>query len=641
MASALGSKNLLTDILARTFLDPVARLASAQKSLTGRLFNSPETARTNNIAEWILGDKTAKNVREKSLVEGILKPVGSAASFATSAALGGLKAAGAGQKLLRGLAVSNTAVPLAAASQAEPGQELTAAKGARGVGSLLNVLGFGANTLVDKLTPKIQSTVFKGVDVKSVLSKNKNSVVRTPDRLREIIRDMTDEYRNISNNDIFTSEDLVNNLDDVTGNIVKRAEPVLRDTTFKDFKTKLGNKVAELDIDTFDQLSKKAGFKEFVSQFNRLPKDPNGLQVKQLLDTIVDTAGGLKGVQSDTAVEGTQALQKIADYIRLKVIKGNPEYAPVDEALNKISGTIDVGNVLRRKFEDAIKPGLSAGPLLSAKLPVNIRGALERAATKPSATPNLISQLAKGVGASILGGLEGATGSEPTPVTQGVASSNVPTRDVARGMGERAISPSDLMAELANVSESQFTPTVQSPTENPFIQSLITASQLLPNGTTAQQIALAENILASQESVASDTGASNITVSQLAQGGVPNTKIADSDKDYAQAYSSLIDARDYLKSEGGAGKVATFTGNLNAFFGAPSKSSAYKAKLNNAVATLRKALIGAGQTEVELKNLNLPKPTDEPAVALEKLNEVIDQIGGRFVGAGTVSTVEQ
>ena len=48
---------------------------------------------------------------------------------------------------------------------------------------------------------------------------------------------------------------------------------------------------------------------------------------------------------------------------------------------------------------------------------------------------------------------------------------------------------------------------------------------------------------------------------------------------------------------------------------------------------MRKALIGAGQTESELKNLDFPKVTDEPQVALQKLDELIRQIENRPVGA--------
>lgn len=97
-------------------------------------------------------------------------------------------------------------------------------------------------------------------------------------------------------------------------------------------------------------------------------------------------------------------------------------------------------------------------------------------------------------------------------------------------------------------------------------------------------------------------------------------KMTETQMDYSMAADALEESLNHL---GGAGKAATSMGNLAGLFGSTTKSSAYRASLDTATAFLRKALIGSGQTESELKNLNLPKPTDEPAIAEEKIRALL------------------
>lgn len=118
-------------------------------------------------------------------------------------------------------------------------------------------------------------------------------------------------------------------------------------------------------------------------------------------------------------------------------------------------------------------------------------------------------------------------------------------------------------------------------------------------------------------------------------------KQTETQRDYDMAADALTQAYQALE-EGGAGKLATVGGNIAGFFGATSPSSAYRAQLDTATAFLRKALIGAGQSEAELKNLNLPKPTDEPAIAKQKIEALIpllrDRAGGSINTGDTSST---
>lgn len=113
----------------------------------------------------------------------------------------------------------------------------------------------------------------------------------------------------------------------------------------------------------------------------------------------------------------------------------------------------------------------------------------------------------------------------------------------------------------------------------------------------------------------------------LDAGGVGN--LTESQRDYQLAAESMQDAYTVLEQSGGAGKLATLGGNIAGFFGSTTPSSEYRAALDTATAFLRKALIGSGQSEAELKNLNLPKPTDEPEVAKQKILTLIPLLKAR------------
>jgi hypothetical protein len=98
-------------------------------------------------------------------------------------------------------------------------------------------------------------------------------------------------------------------------------------------------------------------------------------------------------------------------------------------------------------------------------------------------------------------------------------------------------------------------------------------------------------------------------------------------RDYLMAAEALQNA--YQLVDQGAGKLPTIGGNIAGFFGETTGSSEYKSSLDTATAFLRKALIGTGQSEAELKNLNLPKPTDEPAIAKQKIEALIPLLRAR------------
>jgi hypothetical protein len=145
-------------------------------------------------------------------------------------------------------------------------------------------------------------------------------------------------------------------------------------------------------------------------------------------------------------------------------------------------------------------------------------------------------------------------------------------------------------------------------------------------GISAINLMLAQGVLNGQISATE----ANAVLSLLGmdQGGATG-KMTESQRDYQLAAEAMEQAYDVLEQAGGAGKLATLGGNIAGFFGSTSASSEYRAALDTATAFLRKALIGSGQSEAELKNLNLPKPTDEPEIAKQKIMTLIPLLRAR------------
>lgn len=137
---------------------------------------------------------------------------------------------------------------------------------------------------------------------------------------------------------------------------------------------------------------------------------------------------------------------------------------------------------------------------------------------------------------------------------------------------------------------------------------------------------LAQGILSGKISASEAEAVLSLLGMSGAGGAIKQT---EAQRDYQLAAEAIEQAYGVLEQTGGAGKLATAGGNIAGFFGATSPSSEYRAALDTATAFLRKALIGSGQSEAELKNLNLPKPTDEPALARQKILTLIPLLRAR------------
>lgn len=88
-----------------------------------------------------------------------------------------------------------------------------------------------------------------------------------------------------------------------------------------------------------------------------------------------------------------------------------------------------------------------------------------------------------------------------------------------------------------------------------------------------------------------------------------------------------------------AGKLPTATGKIGEFFGSASEGTAYRALISRIRSSVLKQMIGATQTEAEMKNLreSLPQVTDAPAVAKIKLQMLLNSLYSGSMGTRSSS----
>ncbi len=88
-----------------------------------------------------------------------------------------------------------------------------------------------------------------------------------------------------------------------------------------------------------------------------------------------------------------------------------------------------------------------------------------------------------------------------------------------------------------------------------------------------------------------------------------------------------------------AGKLPTATGKVGEFFGSASEGTAYRALISRIRSSVLRQMIGATQTEAEMKNLreSLPKVTDAPAVAKIKLQMLLNSLYSGSMGTRSSS----
>lgn len=348
----------------------------------------------------------------------------------------------------------------------------------------------------------------------------------------------------------------------------------------------------------------KTALKEMFKVLDSAPTDAKTLDkiAQDWYKMGLTRAGEQKMTQSGLFMDGAKAIRDA-----LKEANRGGSYTEGMSILSQILGLEDKGQISKAAIESA-RQGIDI-PLFASS---GFRGAdvklpqVSNVINKTRANMGLAKETGVGMGSELL---------------QGAARVAQPVANVA----QRAVP--------GIVGAGQAMPQRQ----EPQLEGL--GSMLPPQeqGPQIDEMALINAVLSGQIS----TSEADWLMRMLGGSDGKPVKQTETQRDYDMAADALTQAYQALE-EGGAGKLATVGGNIAGFFGATSPSSAYRAQLDTATAFLRKALIGAGQSESELKNLNLPKPTDEPAIAKQKIEALIpllrDRAGGSINTGDTSST---
>ncbi len=609
--------------LLKGIVSPAARLSLAQQKFSNKLFGGSGQVE-DGLAKSILGNQKYQAVQQNPFTEGLLKPLASGASYGVQAAIAPIKGAGLLANASRLGKSGAVAGGLAGLGESAQGQEIRSAGVGAGTGAILNLLTGGlarkenlkVSRAVEKLDDISLKSIFKGTSPEQLKINKLN-----PSQFQGVAKDVVNRAKNISGKATVDATDLYNIKNDIVNDAASEINKY-SDKIVPDFKTKLGKAFAkefEKNITTYDKLLKDDTFREAIDGFKGMGAKSTVADARTLWQKLLEARGGFEqSVRSaGKGTNETRLLEKLATIARDSIKTASPEVSQAMKKFSTVNELLDVftknysktqtaGSVLNKGILDEALQDVVNIPSVKARGAQSIANLL-RGRGEGETQRGLLNMVAPSMGGAMVGG----------------AGDNQLRDDMAQG---------DLMGGQMGEQQSPYQLNLPSQ-QNNLYSALLQATQLLPNGSVNQQYELAQGILAQNSEQETSTGGL-ITVQDIISGAVPDTKLTDNDKDYVQARLALEDALNYVEAEGGAGKLATISGGVAGFFGQKTSSSQYRAKVQNAVATLRKALIGAGQTEAEMKNLNMPKPTDEPALAAEKIRAIIDDISRRPVGAG-------
>jgi len=354
------------------------------------------------------------------------------------------------------------------------------------------------------------------------------------------------------------------------------------------------------------------GLRAYKDVMNSLsPSKGAGLNAKDLDSLIMkwNNAGRTASGAQKTSATGiySEAAKQLRDTMRsIPTTQGAVKYDSALQTLNQILGIEDVGMV-------ASTAGKAAS--VGMDLPLFAGAGFRGADVKVPAVRDIVDKTRAVQGRAL---------------EQGVS----PLAGAARGIG-------DIGQSLAGVGRTaqRVGPAIagqmvgqQAPMEQQAQPQMLEQGQEVGNqDLQAIKLAMAEAIMSGQLSATEAEAVLGLLgIGDTGDGGSQT----ESQMDYATAASALEQSYRVLETTGGAGKIPTALGGISEFFGGTTASTEYSASLEIATALIRKALIGAGQTEIELKNLNLPTPNDEPAVAKMKIESILPILRQRAGGQG-------
>jgi hypothetical protein len=425
------------------------------------------------------------------------------------------------------------------------------------------------------------------------------------------------------------------NLEKSSTGITKPKSPFaesLSDEAFQDFKSITGKYGAGTDIKGMDKAARKAS-----EVINRSIKA--GTSTASTDDIVLSAASKIAdelGVSDDVALRLAQSTAKRAGVGGVLDSQGlaNLKKFTQPNAL-KIQKAMDTGMSLPRTRYADYAINSVADDILKAGLDETGRMAYQDLAKLYKIAPDVVKKADK-AGHITIANIKLPTANLPQKA-QNLAGKtvqrvgNIGTNinpDIVSLLGSGTIYGTRLAQALG-----QEEPMQQGQIQTPQVQQAQPQYQEdLPGGVTNEEFDALKYYLADsvfQGDITMDEA--NGILQLLGVGDMGGEEAAgpttEGQRDYLMAAEALQNA--YQLVDQGAGKLPTIGGNIAGFFGETTGSSEYKSSLDTATAFLRKALIGTGQSEAELKNLNLPKPTDEPAIAKQKIEALIPLLRAR------------
>lgn len=373
-----------------------------------------------------------------------------------------------------------------------------------------------------------------------------------------------------------------------------------------------------------------------ATQYSALSSmDTNALnRMKKVLDTAPKDAKTLDRIAQDwykigLNKAGEQKMNQSGLYkLGAKAIRDTLK--AVDDSGNYTSAMNTLSKILGLEDDGAVAAAAASAGKAGINLPMFQNSGLYGTDIKTPFIPDTISKMRSEVAQKQLGRLFGQQPTTTTPYqgignileTLGIAGQTTP-KGVVGGLTnapkQEEFEPLQEIPQLADDDEGLML--IRSAFEQPQSQGI---GGMGAGGKETQAL----NFMLAQEILNGNISATeaNAVLSLLGMGPEEEVKektMTESQRDYQLAAEAIQQAKSILEQSGGAGKLATVGGNIAGFFGSTTASSEYRSALETATAFLRKALIGSGQSASELKNLNLPKPTDEPNIARQKIATLI------------------
>lgn len=397
-----------------------------------------------------------------------------------------------------------------------------------------------------------------------------------------------------------TKEEFVNSI----GELAAKTKPMIESNATNSTKTIGKNVFSDVikkyqNRGVFDNLTKKTDIQNVIGAITEKGDNLTASDALELSDLLKNTLGGYKKLGTPASTTEKQFIEDLFTKLRTSISKKMPE---ISDDLTQLSDVLATkGGKALLKATEKMKVGIPAG--LAGQVPgvgykVNITDLASKSMLN-SADKMLGRVGSQGLG--VMGGIANATQNAGPQIGQALGIAAQQQGGVEQPMNQE---PRNFMPSVSSIMRDEFSQQQQQQQPQNSKEQILFAA-LSSGASLNEAMALAE-FLAPQEKIPAELSSKQ---------GLANT---------------VQSAIDMLGQYGGqiAGKVPTVTGKVGEFFGSASEGTTYRAMISDIRTQLINEIAGTAQTKQEMKNLTdkLPKDTDEPQVAMAKLNALLSSL---------------